>query len=71
MPLRYSLSIIQDEARYLLQQGIVSRRQPIYTLGKYIPAREWSTMEHALAEHEFLLRDRIGDLVPSEEWSND
>jgi hypothetical protein len=71
VPLQYSLAIIQDEARNLLQRGIVSRQQPIYTLGKYIPAREWNTMEQALAEHDFLLRDRIGDLVPSEEWAND
>lgn len=71
MPLRYSISLIQDEARYLLEQGIVSRQQPIYTLGKYIPAREWNCMEQALAEHDFLLRDRIGDLVAAEEWLND
>lgn len=71
MPLQYSISAIQDEARYLLQRGMISRQQPIYTLGKYIPAREWQMMEQALAEYDFLLRDRIGDLVAMEEWSND
>lgn len=71
MPLRYSIGLIQDEARYLLQQGVISRQQPIYTLGKYIPAREWQILEQALAEHDFLLRDRIGDLVSAEKWAND
>lgn len=29
--IQYSLAVIRDEARRLVQQGIISRQQPIYT----------------------------------------
>jgi Domain of unknown function (DUF4327) len=67
----YSLDIIQDEARQLVQQGRVSRQQPIYILCQYIPAREWAFIEGELERCNFLLRDRIGDLMGREDWEND
>jgi hypothetical protein len=67
----YSLDIIQDEARQLVQKGLVSRQQPIYILCQYIPAREWSCIECELERCNFLLRDRIGDLIGREDWDND
>ena len=67
----YSLDVIQDEARQLVQKGVVSRQQPIYTLCQYIPAREWVGVECELEKCDFLLRDRIGDLIGREEWDND
>lgn len=70
-PIRYSLDVIQDEARQLVQKGAVSRQQPIYTLCQYIPAREWVCIECELEKCDFLLRDRIADLIGREEWDND
>lgn len=67
----YSLDIIQDEARQLVQKGLVSRQQPIYILCQYIPAREWACIECELERCNFLLRDRIGDLLGREDWDND
>lgn len=67
----YSLDIIQDEARQLVQKGLVSRQQPIYILCQYIPAREWSCIESELERCNFLLRDRISDLLGREDWDND
>jgi hypothetical protein len=67
----YSLDIIQDEARQLVQKGLVSRQQPIYILCQYIPAREWACIENELERCDFLLRDRIADLLGHEEWDND
>ncbi|HHP7244594.1 MAG: DUF4327 family protein [Elainellaceae cyanobacterium] len=67
----YSIDFIQDEARHLVQRGVVSRNQPIYVLCKYIPAREWSHIECELEKNSYLLRDRIGDLLGREEWDND
>lgn len=67
----YSLDIIQDEARQLVQKGLISRQQPIYILCQYIPAREWACIECELERCNFLLRDRIGDLMGHEEWDND
>ncbi|MBF2079594.1 MAG: DUF4327 family protein [Synechococcales cyanobacterium T60_A2020_003] len=67
----YSINFIQDEARQLVQRGVLSRHQPIYTLCKYIPAREWAMIECELERSCYLLRDRIGDLIGREEWAND
>ncbi|MDX2100640.1 MAG: DUF4327 family protein [Leptolyngbyaceae cyanobacterium bins.59] len=68
---QYSLTIIQDEARQLVQRGVVGRQQPIYVLCQYIPAREWAWVECELERSNFLLRDRIGDLISQEDWEND
>jgi len=68
---QYSINIIRDEARQLVQKGIVSRQQPIYTLCNYIPAREWVHVEQELERSDYLLRDRIGDLMSREDWEND
>ena len=67
----YSLNIIQEEARQLVEKGMVARQQPIYTLCQFIPAREWVYVECELEKCDFLLRDRIGDLIGREEWDND
>jgi Domain of unknown function (DUF4327) len=68
---RYSLDVIQDEARHLVEDGLISRQQPIYTLCQFIPPREWACIECELEKCDFLLRDRIGDLLGSEKWDND
>jgi uncharacterized protein YqgQ len=69
--IQYSLDMIQDEARQLVQKGLVSRHQPIYILCQFIPAREWAHIECELERCDFLLRDRIGDLMGREDWGND
>lgn len=69
--IQYSLKVIQDEARQLVHKGVVSRQQPIYSLCQYIPAREWVCVECELEKCDFLLRDRIADLIGREEWDND
>ncbi|EGJ34639.1 MULTISPECIES: DUF4327 family protein [Moorena] len=69
--IRYSIDVIQDEARRLVDKGFVSRQQPIYVLCQYIPAREWLCVECELEQCEFLLRDRIADLIGSQKWEND
>ncbi len=68
---QYSLTMIQDEVRQLVEKGVVNRQQPIYSLCKHIPAREWVCMEGELEKCDFLLRDRIGDLMGHETWDND
>jgi hypothetical protein len=70
-PIRYSLDVIQDEARQLVNKGVLSRQQPIYTLCQYIPVREWVWIECELEKCGFLLRDRIADLIGREKWDND
>lgn len=67
----YTIKMIQDEARHLVETGTVDRHQPIYTLCQYIPAREWVCVECELEKGDYLLRDQIGDLIPYEDWEND
>lgn len=67
----YSLSMLQDEVRQLVEKGTINRHQPIYVLCKYIPAREWVCVECELERSDFLLRDQIGDLIAAERWDND
>ena len=65
---QYSIAAIKDEARQLVIQGLVTRQQPIYTLCQYIPASEWVCVECELEKNDFLLRDRIIDLLGREDW---
>lgn len=67
----YSIDVIRDEARQLIETGLVSRQQSIYSLCKYIPAREWVKVECQLERADYLLRDPIGDLVSYDRWEND
>lgn len=68
---QYSLEVIREEARQLVHKGIISRQQPIYILYQNIPARDWVYFATQLEANEFLLRDRISDLLGREEWHND
>lgn len=67
----YSVDLLQEEARYLVEQGAISRQQPIYILCQYIPAREWVCVECELEKCDYLLRDPIGDLIGQENWGDD
>lgn len=67
-PTQYTIDIIKGEAARLVRERRLHRRQPIYTLCKYIPAREWPGVECELERHDFLLRDSIIDLLSKEEW---
>ena len=67
-PNTYTVDVIKEEAARLVKERILHQQQPIYTLCKYIPAREWPSVECELERHDFLLRDSIIDLLSKEEW---
>ncbi|MCS6941670.1 MAG: DUF4327 family protein [Geminocystis sp.] len=67
----HTIEMIREEARHLVEKGIVSRHQPIYILCQYIPAREWVKVECELEQCDYLLRDQIGDLIARESWESD
>jgi hypothetical protein len=69
--LLYTIDTIKDEACQLVRQGLVNRHQPIYTLCRYFPMRDWEGIECELERYDYLLRDRIGDLLAQECWSDD
>lgn len=66
-----SIDTIAEEARQLVYKGLVSRKQHIYVLCEYLPAREWLNIENELERYGYLLRDRIIDLIGSERWDRD
>ena len=68
---QYSIDVIKDEARQLVNKGFLTRQQPIYTLCQYIPACEWVCIEIELEKNDFLLRDRLVDLLGREDWQED
>ncbi len=69
--LHYSIGAIRDEARHLIENGSLRRQQPIHALCKFFPDREWVGVEQELEINQYLLRDRISDLVTNEDWTND
>lgn len=68
---RYSIDVIKDEARQLVEGGLLDCHQPIYTLCRFIPGREWECVELELERNEYLLRDQILDLMGQQDWTED
>lgn len=68
---KYDIEVIKKEALQLVKKGLLNRQHPIYTLCKYIPHHDWVNFELELEENEFLLRDRIIDLLNHEFWEED
>jgi len=67
----YSMNLIKEETLHLVQSGRVSRQQRIYTLCQFFPNGEWRCIEKELEDNDFLLRDRVIDLLPQETWESD
>jgi Domain of unknown function (DUF4327) len=67
----YSIDAICDEARYLVETGRVGRQEPIANLCCYFPAREWEEIVCELERNDYLLRDRVIDLLGCEIWIED
>ncbi|AFY70983.1 hypothetical protein Pse7367_2728 [Thalassoporum mexicanum PCC 7367] len=68
---QYSIGAIRDEARQLIDGGKLNRHQPIHALCKFFSDREWNCIEHELEINQFLLRDRLCELLSHEDWAND
>lgn len=67
----FSIDMIKDEARQLIEEGLIDRHQSIYALCRFIAPTEWASIEDELERNDFLLRDPILDLLGREEWQND
>ena len=67
----YSLNVLKDEVRHLLDKGLVDRHQSICVLCEFIPPREWVCVECELERNDYTLRDRICDLLCKDEWKED
>ncbi len=68
---RYSINAIREEASNLVEIGAMSLDQPLRILYEYLPAQYWNKIERELERHDYLLRDRIIDLIGNLYWDND
>lgn len=66
-----SIDVIREETRHLVEEGLVSRQQKLFTLCQYFPSGEWRCMEKELEDNDFLPRDRVIDLLAEESWATD
>ncbi|MFN3361011.1 MAG: DUF4327 family protein [Pseudanabaenaceae cyanobacterium] len=66
-----TIDAIREDALQLMAKGLIRRNQPIHVLSKFYPDREWLMIEKELEINQYLLRDRVADLVGREEWSWD
>lgn len=67
----YSIEVIREETRHLVEKGRVSRQQKLFTLCQYFSSGEWRYIEGELEENDFLPRDRVIDLIGGESWESD
>lgn len=68
---RYSICAIREEAINLLELGFIAFDQPLRILFEYLPVNEWTMIESELERYDYLLRDRIIDLVGEMNWESD
>lgn len=68
---RYSIGTIREEVFNLVETGVVSLDQPLRILCEYLPAQYWHKIERELERNDYLLRDRIIDLIGALRWEND
>ncbi|MCA6586491.1 MAG: DUF4327 family protein [Pseudanabaena sp. M158S2SP1A06QC] len=67
----YSIDAIKHDACNLVEEGCISRLQPIYKLCQFYSDRDWVCIECELERNEFLLRDHIIDLLDGEKIHED
>jgi Domain of unknown function (DUF4327) len=71
LTLTYSIDLIKDEARHLVENGTLSCQQSIGSICQFFPERERGQVEKALELNQYLLRDRLSELVTDPSWDND
>jgi Domain of unknown function (DUF4327) len=73
MPTVRELTIadVQDEVRALVTRGSIGRQQRIFELSRFFSDYRWQMIERLLETNDYLLRDRVIDLVGKEYWNGD
>ncbi len=70
-PTRFAVEAIQDEARRLVQAGVLRRSATIAHLKSFFPDREWPDVARELELCDYSFTDPVCDLLGHEEWSED
>ncbi|MGL5941810.1 MAG: DUF4327 family protein [Waterburya sp.] len=68
---RYSIGTIKEEAYNLVEKGVITLDQPLRILFEYLPVQQWNIIECELERHDYLLRDRVIDLIGKLKWDSD
>jgi hypothetical protein len=68
---RYSIGTIKEEAYNLVENGLITLDQPLRILFEYLPVQQWNMIECELERHDYLLRDRVIDLIGKLKWESD
>jgi hypothetical protein len=68
---RYSIGTIKEEAYNLVENGVITVDQPLRILFEYLPVQQWNMIECELERHDYLLRDRVIDLIGKLKWESD
>ena len=66
-----TIADVQDEVRALVTRGSVGRQQRIFELSRFFSDYRWHMIEQLLKTNDYLLRDRVIDLVGKEYWNGD
>ncbi len=66
-----AIADVQDEVRALVTRGSVGRQQRIFELSRFFSDYRWHMIEQLLKTNDYLLRDRVIDLVGKEYWNGD
>ncbi len=59
----YSIDKIKQEARQLVECGVVDEQQPIWVLCEFIAPGECLGVEKEIEKNHYLLREHIADLI--------
>lgn len=70
-PTHYGLEAIRDEAKRLIDSGVIRRSAAIGILESHVPSREWESIASELERCDYQPHDPICDLLGCEEWSYD
>ena len=63
----YSIDEIKNEARQLVECGVVDDQQPIWVLCEFIAPGKCLGVEEEIEKNHYLLREHIADLITKEE----
>jgi hypothetical protein len=69
--IRYSMSGIRAEVRYLLSEGRLRRGQPVSVLCEFFSAQEWKAIAEELELAGIQPHERLTDLIGPEDWPDD
>ncbi len=70
-PTNFAVEVIQDEARRLVNTGVLRRSSAIAHLQTFFSDRDWQGVARELELSDYQFSDPVCDLLGCEEWQED